>query len=139
MKHLTILLASVMTIGLSLMSCTKDENADTLIEGKWVYSQKGFETSKGEVLNAFEHETSCGKNYVEFLKNGTVNEGSYYSNGTCELEVDSGSWKRKGNDLTINFPFAGEETAKIVVLNSETLKVKVELNAVTVVHVYKKV
>jgi Zn/Cd-binding protein ZinT len=139
MKQFTILLTSIITIGLSLTSCIKEKNTDSLIEGKWAYSQKGIETSDGEVLSDFEHEKLCNENYVEFFKNGTVNEGKYSHNGNCELEVDSGSWKAQGDDLTINFPTAGEETAKILELDEKTLKVKAKANGVDIIYVYKKV
>lgn len=139
MKQFTILLTSIITIGLSLTSCIKEKNTDSLIEGKWAYSQKGIETSDGEVLSDFEHEKLCNKNYVEFFKNGTVNEGKYSHNGNCELEVDSGSWKAQEDDLTINFPTAGEETAKILELDEKTLKVKAKANGVDIIYVYKKV
>ena len=133
MKKFTILFTFIFSIALSLTSCMKEKYTDFLIEGKWAYSQKGV------VLSDFEHEKLCNENYVEFLKNGTVNEGKYSYNGDCELEVDYGSWKAQGDDLTINFPTVGEETAKILELDEKTLKVKAKVNGVNVIYVYKKV
>lgn len=139
MKKLTTLFAVVIAIGFSLTSCNKEKNSDSLIEGKWAYFQKGLETSKGEALKAFEHENLCGENYVEFLKNGTVNECSYYHDGTCKQEIDSGSWNKVGDDLTINFPLTEKETAKILELDEKTLKVKANVNGVNIIYLYKKV
>lgn len=139
MKQLTFLLVSVMTIGLLSTSCKREKDTDSLIEGKWAYSQKGLETPEGESLTSFDNEKKCGENYVEFLKNGTVNEGTYSYIEDCELEVDSGTWKKQDDDLTIVFPITGEETAKILELDEKTLKVKAKVNGVNVIYVYKRV
>jgi hypothetical protein len=139
MKKIITLFAVVIAIGFFLTSCSKEKNSVSLIEGKWAYFQKGIETSEGEDLKSFEHENLCGKNYVEFLKDGTVNECSYYHEGTCKFEVDSGSWNKEGDDLTIKFPLTEKETAKIVELDEKTLKVKASVNGVNIIYVYKKV
>lgn len=139
MKKLTILLAFVMTIGFSFTSCMKEKSNDSLIEGKWTYSQKGIETSEGEILNAFGNEKLCSQNYVEFLKDGVVNEGKYSYNENCDLEVDSGTWFKNEDEITIVFPKAGKETAEILTLDEKTLKIRAKVEDQVIIYVYKKV
>jgi hypothetical protein len=138
MKRLTILLVSTMVIGLSLISCGKKENSNFLLEGKWVYFQKGIESKGVVVLENYLHEAKCGKNYVEFLKDGKVNEGKYSYDGNCDLEEDSGTWFKKNDKITIVFPKAGKETAEIITLDENTLEVKTKVNNEVIVYVYKK-
>lgn len=138
MKKLTILLMSGIVIGLFLVSFTKVENPNALIEGKWVYSQKGIETNNGEVLKDYLHEFGCDQDYVEFFKNGEVNDCSFFSGKNCELTIETGYWIKSGNELTINFSFTTEETAEIILLNKNTLKIRAKSNGKSLIYVYKK-
>jgi hypothetical protein len=59
----------------------------------------------------------------------------YYDN--CAEEIDLGTWSRNGNTLTVNL---GGETAnaEILVLDSQTLKVKSTFEGVTYIQVFKR-
>lgn len=138
MKQLTIFLLSVMTIGLMFTSCAKKKDSNFLLEGKWVYFQKGIESDNVAVLEPYVHEPKCGKNYVEFLKDGIVNEGKYTYNQNCDLDIDSGTWFKKNDKITIEFPKAGKETAEIISLDENTLKIKAKRNNEVIIYVYKK-
>ena len=128
-----------MAIGLTFISCGEKKDSNFLLEGKWVYFQKGIESNNVAVLETYLHEPQCGKNYVEFLEDGKVNEGKYTYDENCELEVDSGTWFKKNDKITIFFPKAGTETAEIITLDETTLKVKAKVNNEVIIYVYKKV
>jgi hypothetical protein len=138
MKKLTFLLLSTMAIGLTFISCGEKKDSNFLLEGKWVYFQKGIESKNVAVLEAYLHEPQCGKNYVEFLKDGIVNEGTYSYDENCDLVIDSGTWFKKKDKITITFPKAGTETAEIITLDETTLKVKAKVNNEIIIYVYKK-
>ena len=113
MKKLTILLLSTMAIGLTFISCGEKKDSNFLLEGKWVYFQKGIESKNDAVLYTYDEN--------------------------CDLEVDSGTWFKKNDKITIVFPKAGTETAEIITLDETTLKVKAKINNEIIIYVFKKV
>lgn len=138
MKKLTTLLLSLMTIGLMFISCGEKKDSNFLLEGKWVFFQKGIESKGVAVLESCLHESKCGKNYVEFLKDGIVNQGTYSYTEDCNLEIDSGTWFKKKAKITSVFSKAGKVTSEIITLDETTLQVKSKVNKETVIYVFKK-
>jgi hypothetical protein len=138
MKQLTTLLLSLMTISLLFISCGEKKDSNFLLEGKWVYFQKGIESKDVAVLEPYLHESKCGKNYVEFLKDGIVKQGIYSYSEDCDLEIDSGTWFKKKDKITSVFSKAGKEISEIISLDETTLQVKAKVNNETVIYVFKK-
>ena len=106
MKKITILFLSVLTLGLSVASCSSDDDNDgasASIEGKWELSQVGYIVGGKETLEDVKNG-SCSNDTYEFTSDGKVKETTYYSNeGKCEAETDNGTWTKNGNTLTIKF------------------------------------
>lgn len=138
MKKLAIALVSVLALGTVMSSFRNVTSNEVSLVGKWKYYQEGKRMSKAELLFSYEHEEKCGNDYVEFFEDGKVNDVFYYGSGNCEMSVDSGTWKKEENHLIINFPYAGEETGEILLLDATTLKVKAEVEGKEVIYIYKK-
>lgn len=142
MKKITILFVSVLSLGLALTSCSKDDDSSSdggsttaAIEGKWAFSKEGAIVSGNEVLVDYAHECSTKKDYVELVAGGTVNDVYYPSD--CVADVTTGTWTKSGNNVTIT---AGgfTQTAEIVILNATTLKVKYTESGMTMLQVYTR-
>lgn len=104
MKKITILFLSVLTLGLSVASCSNDDDDnDGSIEGKWELSQAGGVINGQEFLQDAENG-ACSNQTFEFTNDGKFKETNYFSNeGKCEAETDNGTWTKNGNTLTIKY------------------------------------
>lgn len=104
MKKLSILFLSVITLGLSVVSCNDDDDSPS-IEGKWEISQIGGGVVGGEeeVFNPNEGST-CAAPTIEFLKdNKLITTSSQSNEGVCESYSQNGSWSKDGNNVILNF------------------------------------
>lgn len=124
MKKFSILLVSVLTLGLTLTSCSGDDDSVGSIEGKWNFSKIKY-TINGVASPEEDYEDNepgCNKDYVEFLESGTYTEGDY-SGSECELYSESGTWTQSGNQVSSIID--GElESFQILSVSETTLKVK---------------
>jgi hypothetical protein len=113
MKKITILFLSVLTLGLSVASCSSDDDNDggsASIEGKWELSQQGAIVNGKEIL-ANATNGSCSNDTYEFTNDGKFKYTEYYNNeGKCEAESYSGTWTKNGNTLKIKFTGDDEES-----------------------------
>lgn len=105
MKNLKIVLLSVLTLGLTLTSCSdddkKDNNTSAALEGKWVYAKEGVGGNGQEILTDYEHTAGCNKDYME-ITSTTVKDVWYDKNGTeCEEGSDTVAYTRNGNTITV--------------------------------------
>jgi hypothetical protein len=103
MKKLSILFVSVLALGLSLVSCSKDDDkAEASIEGKWNLSKMSI-TANGvtspEKDNS-ENTVGCTKNYLE-IKTGGIAVYGAYEGSDCALSKETGTWSKEGNKITI--------------------------------------
>lgn len=126
MKKLKIVLLSVLTLGLSLASCSGDDDngtTDGKIEGKWIYTKVGVMNGNNELLIDYpEHEPGCDKNYVEITADGKWKDVSFFGD-ECTKESNEGSWTRNGDSVTITLD--GEpESGTILKLTNTELKLK---------------
>lgn len=125
MKKFTVLFVSVLTIGLTFSSCSKDDDDAGSLEGKWNFSKEGAVAGGQEILVDYSgNEAGCTKDYTTFSADGTVTDVDYDSFDTpCEVFTDNGTWVRTNNTITIT---SGGETfsAEILNLTSSELKVK---------------
>lgn len=121
MKKLTILFVSALVMGLSFVSCNKDDDDDApAIEGKWQISQEGESLT---ALAPAENEGNCGLTTVDITAGGAFKiNGFDYEESVCTPFVESGTWTRKDNSLTVKT----DETIvfEILELTESTLKVK---------------
>jgi hypothetical protein len=122
MKKLSVLFVAVLALGISFVSCSKDDDNEAAgaIEGKWNYS-KIQTTAAGQTSPEIDYPNTpgCNKDYIE-LKTGGVANGGTYEGTKCELDLDVTTWKKDGNKLTI----VGDEVYEIVSVTNTTLKLK---------------
>jgi hypothetical protein len=122
MKKLSILFVAVLALGISFVSCSKDDDneAPGAIEGKWNYSK--IQTTAAGINSPeidYPNTPGCSKDFIELKTGGVANEGTYES-AKCELNLDVTTWKKDGNKLTI----VGDEVYEIVSVTNTTLKLK---------------
>lgn len=126
MKKLKIVLLLVLTLGLSLTSCSSDDDNGTVdgnIEGKWIFSKIGTMTGDKEVFIDYpNHEPGCNKNYVEITADGKWKNVEYYGS-ECTEESDEGTWTRNGNTISVSYDDE-IETGTILKLTNTELKLK---------------
>lgn len=123
MKKLSILFVSILTLGLSLSSCSNNDDNSASIEGKWETTYEGTIVDGKEVLEPAETNGNCAQDYIEFLTNGTFNDIIFHSD--CQSTNDNGTWSKKDNKLTIKYNGNSESNVvEILILNSTTLKIK---------------
>nr|WP_294928303.1 lipocalin family protein [uncultured Flavobacterium sp.] len=135
---------SVLTLGLSVASCSNDDDNDggsASIEGKWELSQVGYIVGGQETLEDVKNE-SCSNDTYEFTNDGKFKYTEYYSNeGKCEPETDNGTWTKNGNTLKIKFTGDDEESYETEISGNKA-KLKqtqtVEGQTFTYVEVYVK-
>ncbi|WP_300567985.1 lipocalin family protein [Flavobacterium sp.] len=104
MKNRGILLALALSIGLFTVSCSEDNEGETVVplSGKWEISQVGTIIGDTETLtDAPQNEAGCNKDYMDLKIDNTVIEGDYDSTiSACALSTDDGIWSRSHNNLT---------------------------------------
>lgn len=126
MKKLTVLFLSVMTLGLSVSSCSSDDDKGIgSVEGKWEISQAGMVLNGKEMLENVESENGCPKEAFEFSAGGALTSTySEYYNSKCNNETETGTWSQSGNTLTIKYTGSDEEKYEIAEANGSRLKLK---------------
>ncbi|MBF6642481.1 lipocalin family protein [Flavobacterium sp. J49] len=105
MKNQSVLLALVLSTGLIVTSCSKDDNdGETLapLTGKWNITKVGTTISGEETLiDAPQNEAGCNKDYLDLNVDNTATKGDYDSTvSDCALGVNSGIYSRSHNNLT---------------------------------------
>lgn len=129
MKKLSVLFVSVLALGMSFVSCSKDDDNEVAasVEGKWNYTSAAIVANGLEVpFNDFiENQASCAKDYIELKTAGVANSGEYDSD--CKLTVETGTWTKKDNTLTIVSD--GESVPyEVVSVTNSTMKLKISYN-----------
>jgi len=134
MKKLSILFLSVLTLGLSVVSC--DDNDDKpSIEGKWELSQigGGIEGGEEEVINPNEGSLCSGPT-IEFLKDNQLitTSSNQTTEGTCETFSENGRWTQEGNSVII-YPSAendeNQQKFEIKELTKDKLKLYISITS----------
>jgi len=88
----------------SLTSCTPDEVLDPIV-GKWQLDS--------QTVNGIEQTTECERNTtLEFFKNGTIAEESFYIDGLdCLSDTDTSTWENlSGSTYRIDNDTEGDQT-----------------------------
>ncbi|MBF7092929.1 lipocalin family protein [Flavobacterium sp. ALJ2] len=138
MKKNCILFLFVATLGLSISSCSNDNEAS--IEATWEITHEGEIDKDGkEILTPVSDEGNCAKTTITFSAGG-IFSGSYseYNNSKCQTFSDKGVWSKSGNTLTIKYEGETEgDSGEILELSDSTLKLKyTETNEDKVVEIY---
>jgi len=140
MKKITILFLSVLTLGLSVASCSSDDDnggASASIEGKWELIKEGTILNSKEELVDVENG-NCGGHVTEYLTNGSFNE-QYFEGSECESSTEKGTYSIK--DKTLNLKYEGstsDDSAEILELNGSTLKLKFTDGNFVYIEVHKR-
>ena len=121
MKKITLLFVSIITIGLTSVSCNKDDdNSTPAIEGKWIFSKEG-ETEL--TLTDYEHTIGCNKDYMVIAAGGQITFYSYDKEGSsCIESIETATWKREGNTITVNY--GGEDIFETEIINLTNAELK---------------
>jgi hypothetical protein len=105
MKKLSVLFLSVLALGMSVVSCSSDDDkAEASIEGKWNLSKMSYtvkEVTSPEMDN-LDNTPGCTKNYLE-IKTGGIAVSGAYEGSDCTLSKETGTWSRDGNKITTKF------------------------------------
>lgn len=126
MKKIIILLVSIITISLVAVSCNKDDNDNDLIDGKWIFSKVGYEGyTGGDMLTDYEHTAGCNKDYLVVTSGGQISFFSYEKEGSvCSESIDTGTWVKNGNTISISFGGVVFLEAEIINLTNSELKIR---------------
>ncbi|MDR6761226.1 hypothetical protein J2Y38_001424 [Flavobacterium sp. 2755] len=142
MKKLSILFVSVLTLGLTAVSCSSDDDDNGSIEGKWEITHQGVVFNGQEALEAYDNEGGCEIPSMTYSNDGKfVDTTSEYWDSKCSTYSEEGTWKKDGNTITLTY--SDEEVKyEIAELTSNTLKVKFTYSeggvSISAVSVYKK-
>lgn len=126
MKKLSILFLSVLTFGLSVTSCSSDDDNSGSIEGKWTPVKIGSVLNGQEILVNIPNDGKCDRNITEFTSDGKFNDIEYeFYNDKCNASTDKGTWSLKDNILTTIYDGDTEvNKVQVLELTKSTLKVK---------------
>lgn len=146
MKKLSILFLSVLTLGLSVTSCSNDDDNDASIEGKWQLSEVGVVYNGQEALDPYTNEGGCANEITEFTTEGKfVDTYSESSDGKCTTYTEDGTWTKDGSTLTKKFgtDASDDEKYEVAELTGSKLKLKMTYSeggvSISAVEVYKKI
>ncbi|QSB26789.1 lipocalin family protein [Flavobacterium sp. CLA17] len=149
MKQLTILFLFITALGLTFTSCSNDSDNDNnaSIVGKWEFSQYGIGSIGQEILTDRINVVECGKDYMEFLSDGTYKVILFRKeNGKCITLEDSGKYTKNGSTLSLiknNIEELEPADSEIIILNNTTLKIRIisqiEKETVSELVIFKKV
>lgn len=144
MKKLTVLFLSAMTLGLSVSSCSSDDDdkKSASIEGKWEITKAGLIVGGQEALADYENEGGCTIPTMQYNADGKfIDITSEYWDSQCSTYQETGTYKKDGNTLTLKYD-DDEAKLDILELTESTLKVKMTYSeegmSITAVSVYKK-
>lgn len=139
MKKLILLFVAIVSLS-SITSCSKDDDSDASLIGKWEYSKEGFSANGQEVLTDYEHTQGCSKDYIQITAS-TVTDHTFYNDGDCTEDTSTVNYSRNGNTLTVGTG-SDSSVVQIVTLTGSTLKVTYtdsDLPGVLSVDVYTRV
>lgn len=119
MKKIVYLAVAFLSLT-AVTSCSKDDEKQASLEGKWEYLKEGVATGGQEALVDYVHQTGCTKDY-SIITATAIADYEYFGND-CDEDVSITNYTRSGNTISVT---EGGQTfnATIKTLNSTTLKV----------------
>ena len=147
MKKLSTLFLFITILALTFASCSSDNNNEVSIVGKWEFTQYGIGPLGKEVLSDRVNMTDCGRDYMEFLSDGTYKVVLFTKdNGECSTLKDSGKYTLNGSIFTLrkggieNLEPANSE---LTILNKTTIKIRIippiEKESISEISILKKI
>lgn len=149
MKKLSTLFLFITILALTFVSCSSDSDNDNKVSivGKWEFTQYGIGPLGKEVLSDRVNMTDCGRDYMEFLSDGTYKVVLFTKdNGECSTLKDSGKYTLNGSIFTLrkggieNLEPANSE---LTVLNKTTIKIRIippiEKESISEISILKKI
>lgn len=105
MKKINVFLCAAVVAGMSLTSCSKDDDGFSVSEeqlvGKW-----NFKTEQVSAMGIsapedvyFDNETGCSEDFITLNADGTATWGDYQSG--CTLTTTTTDWDLNGNNVTM--------------------------------------
>nr|WP_294781218.1 lipocalin family protein [uncultured Flavobacterium sp.] len=142
MNKLSILFVSVMTLGLSVTSCSSDDDKGGSIQGKWELTEVGVLFSGKETLEPATNQ-GCANDIVEFTADGKlVDTYAEFYNNKCNSYSEDGTWTKDGNKLVKKYGSDTEEY-EIKELSENKLKLVITYTeggvSISAVQVFKKI
>ncbi|WP_428230169.1 lipocalin family protein [Flavobacterium sp.] len=150
MKKLSTLFLFLTTIGVISTSCSNDDSStvnNASIVGKWEFSQYGIGPVGKEIFTDRTNITECGKDYMEFLSDGTYKIVLFKKdNGKCVTMEDDGKYTKNGSILSLkkgNIENLEPANSEIILLNKSSLKIRItsqiEKETVSEISIFKKI
>lgn len=154
MKKTSILFLFITTLIFTATSCSNDSDDENnaSIVGKWEFSQYGIGPIDHEIFTDRVNVTECGKDYIEFLSDGTFKVVLFRKeNGDCATSKDNGKYIKNESTLSLiiymldsDHIIESEPTdSEIIMLNESTLKfrflTKTEKETVSQISIFKKI
>ncbi len=138
MKKIVKVFVSIIAFGLITVSCNKDDDKETSIEGKWIISKEGAKVNGQEALVDHVHAVGCEKDYTLFSANGVAKDYDFTKVGTtCDEDIETYSYVRDGSKLTVTFDDESQ-VGTIENLSDTELKVSVTNEEGTFIAVFTK-
>lgn len=117
-------------------SCSSDDNNDnnnnqgggsSAIIGKWENFERGtiLYGTEEEVMEDYEHEEGCFRDYIEFFSNGKMKTVFYLlsENGNgCQEITDPSNYSVSGN--TVTFSKGGQSATHTFSISSNLLEIR---------------
>lgn len=103
MKKIKLVFISILVLGASFSSCTKEEGPVdmSLIIGKWNFNKTSF--TQGVITTPESeysgNEAGCNKDYIEIVAGGVAKAGDYST--ACAFSQKEGTWVASDNNLTV--------------------------------------
>jgi hypothetical protein len=118
MSKLSVLFVAALALGMSFVSCDKDDDKDAAIEGKWYFSKIAYTIGTDATPETdYQNDCSTKKDFIELKTGGVSIEG--FHNSECVLDQDTSTWSKSGNTLVLD-----GESVEILSLTNTTIKVK---------------
>lgn len=129
MKKLKLMICAFAIAGLTLASCSSDDdsNVEATIVGKWNYNKTLLSTngSAEQSTNYTSHEAGCDKDYQEFVMGGVFRDVVLFKNASsqCTEDAENSTWTKNNDVLTIGTG-ADAETFQVIKLTGSELRYK---------------
>ena len=120
MKKIIYLVIAFISLSF-ITSCSKDDDNEASLTGKWEYLKEGVVNGGQEVLTDYEHQIGCTKDY-SLISAASISDYSYFEDvNPCEERIRTVDYTRNGNNIL--FTFEGQILEAVIkTLNSTTLK-----------------
>ncbi len=122
MKKIALVVA--LLVGLTVTSCSKDDDNTPNVVGKWNINKQGIFTNSVESLADYVHEENCNKDYMQLNADGTMIDGEYSSESSqCQELKVFGTYTLKDSKLSLNND-GGTRNFDVIVQTDSELKIR---------------